>query len=296
MEPDLEKIKKSSNKKPRSKKGKPVPEKLPEKKAGEALGEDKLISLVKQKEQRKRAHTKKKDKQPGKSRAGKKKKASVTDLSLERDLRAARADLDFLLDDALEELTGLYFSFKANRPSEEIFNIRLREKYRELVDSYREIIKGLKSRDVDSLESAYGRMMENMQEMERLKILLAPNAVSPECLEKIRLAVLDMIDGKPGRDETASFLIKLREYVEDMGRINREEFGSIENPGEDIRETNERFNALLDEYRQGINIIDQFLKQEPDNSAGMEILADGLLVLKRAEDGIEDMLKGQDSI
>jgi len=135
------------------------------------------------------------------------------------------------------------------------------------------------------LEESFQKMKDAKNAVKRTEILKRTAGDTNEKLENLRLACLDILEDKGGKEALTSSLEKIKEYIDDLDRGNRSEFENIENPGERIKEVFDDFCRFIQEYRDGVQLIESY-PEEDDR----EKIIKGLFKIKEADEGIEEML------
>jgi len=256
---------------------------------------------------RRRKKRKKKDKKKGGKPARRARKAGKklsTEKQMERELREAVVSIEKLMMLTLNDMAEFRISFKVSSTSEKIYEKLLIKRKEELIDYYGKILSGLKEKNIDILEKSFENIKMKRKAIDHIEILNRKEKEPTSELAKLKELILDFIDcpGKP--DRIRSHIKSAEMYIDNMDRSNRNEFKGIKNPEPRVKEMFEDFNALVREFRRGIEIVESSLKKydKEEKSEDREMkrkrtikdIICGLLMIKSANDGIEEMLGGKD--
>ena len=226
---------------------------------------------------------KKKKKKDAVSRLRKKEKE--THVKMDREIREAIATMEDLIIITRDEQAKFRLSHKPSTPLQEIYSTEYSKAQDALAEACKDILTGLKQRAPDILEESFPVMKDRKKAVQRTEILKRIPGNSNEALENLRFVCLDILEDKAEKDMLSLPAENMKKYIDELDQGNRNEFSKIEEPGLFIREMFENFNALVNKYRTGIEMIESYRK-----TGEKENVVNGLFTIKEADEGIEEML------
>ena len=253
----------------------------------EENSENNVVSIEKA-PSRKRIRNKKKKKKKKKIDLIKlKKKKKEIRNQQKKDLKESIATIQELVAISRDQLAKFRFSFRHSTPLEETYAREYIKAMNNLIETYLDILTALNKVDLDVIESSFNIIQERKKEIQQTDIFKREIEEKNQDLENLRIACLDIIEKKEEEEETdlLPLLENLEKHIDSMDESNKKEFGKIEDPDSQIKEMFNMFDGYVDKYREALETIKAYRE---DNEK--EKIITGLLLLKKAGDGIEDML------
>lgn len=246
---------------------------------------EKTASLTADGGRRRNRHKKGKTGKKATSAVKLRKKEKEAEIKADREIKEAMAAMEGLIMIIRSEQAKFRLSQKSTTLLQEIHSAEYLKAQEALAEACEDILKGLKQRDPDILETSFRLMKDRKREVQRTDILKRFPGTGNEKFEEIRVLCLDIIEDKGEKEILSTPLENLRKHIDELDQGNRLEYGKIEDPGLLIREMFEKFSGLLEEYRRGIEMIESYIEAGDKGN-----IVRGLFVMKQADEEIERML------
>lgn len=208
-------------------------------------------------------------------------------LELQVEVIAAQKALDDLVRMAKIDSAGFQKEFKPKTPAEKLYKSEYNRMSEEIIWYFRRMSSGLDKYDVRTLERCFASYQDCKKKQGYLDFLLLEKSENYAGLKRLKEAVIEFINTGKGEDEIIRSCAGIKEYAEELSRMNQVEFDKIpdDEKVEFVVDAYNRLERNIGEMKRGVKSIGIFLRDSTHKD-----LTKGLLQLKAAYEDLDEMI------